>query len=69
MGKNCDQYFDRVEGDNTMEHSMRLKKKVTKREVRKHFFSGKVVDKWNSLEKINEEVQSTHSFDAKYSKK
>jgi len=48
---------------------MKLKKNVVRREVRRHFFSARVVDKWNSLEKRIVEAKSIHSFKAKYDKK
>ncbi len=66
---NCEQFFNRVEGDRTRGHNMKLKKMVVKREVRRHFFSARVVDKWNSLDRRIVEAKSIHSFKARYDKK
>lgn len=44
-------------------------REVDRREVRRHFFSARVVDKWNSLDRRIVEAKSIHSFKARYDKK
>ena len=58
-------FFDRNR-DLTRGHIWKLKKRVAKRDNRKYFFSNRVVDVWNSLDKKIVEARSIHSFKAKY---
>ena len=66
--------FDRINSQQCFEcgrsritgHNMKIRKRVARRDVRKHFFSHRVVKNWNLL---NEEVVSArciHSFKEKY---
>ena len=65
---NCDQFFDR-RGTRTRGHNMRFKKKEARRDVRKHFFSVRVVDKWNALSSEVVEARNIHNFKARYDRK
>ena len=58
-------FFERNK-DVTRGHSWKLKKRIAKRDNRKYFFSNRVVDVWNSLDKKIVEVRSIHSFKARY---
>ena len=65
---NCDQFFDR-RGTRTRGHNMRFKKKEARRDVRKHFFSVRVVEKWNALSSEVVEARNIHNFKARYDRK
>ena len=58
-------FFERNK-DVTRGHSWKLKKRIAKRDNRKYFFSNRVVDAWNSLDKDIVEARSIHSFKARY---
>ena len=62
------QFFD-TGGSRTRGHSYKLRKKTTLQDVRKFFFSARVVDKWNSLDEDTVSAKSIHSFKSKYDNK
>ena len=47
---------------------MKIRMRVARRDVRKHFFSHRVVENWNSLNKEVVSARSIHSFKEKYDK-
>ena len=68
--------FDRVNskhffecgGSRTRGHNMKIMKRVAKRDVRKHFFSHRVVENWNSLKDDVVSARNIHSFKERYDK-
>ena len=59
------QFFARADST-TRGHPLKIKKKVTKSDVRKFFFSARVVDKWNSLQEEVIDAKTIHSFKKRY---
>ncbi len=49
-------------------HSKKLYKKGLKKDVKKHSFSARVIDKWNALPEEALCVKSIHGFKEKYDK-
>ena len=66
--------FDRINSQQFCEcgrsrtrgHNMKIRKGVARRDVRKHFFSHRVVKNWNSLNEEGVSARSIHSFKEKY---
>ena len=46
---NIEDYFDLDKNDRTRGHNLKIKKKSFKLDLRKNFFSLRVVDQWNNL--------------------
>jgi len=64
-----DELFERdanIKG--TRGHTLRLKKKQSVKDVRKYFFSQKVVNRWNSLDQETVDVGSINSFKGRLDK-
>ena len=51
---------------NTRGHSLKIMKPTARLDVRKYFFSNRVIDKWNSLTEEEVTAKSTHMFKKKY---
>ena len=64
---NSQQFFD-CGKSRTRGHNMKIRMRVARRDVRKHFFSHRVVENWNSLNKEVVSARSIHSFKEKYDK-
>lgn len=62
-----DWMFQRGDTD-TRGHNWKLKTRMNQRDVRKYFFSHRVVRPWNSLESDVVEAGTIHSFKARYDK-
>ena len=57
-----------VRGDPELSHNMKLYKKPFKLDKRKYFFTQRVIDKWNTLEKKVVESEKTSGFKSNYDK-
>ena len=64
-----DELFERdVNIKGTRGHTLRLKKKQSVRDVRRYFFSQRVVNRWNSLDQKTVDVGSINSFKGRLDK-
>jgi len=64
-----DELFERdanIKG--TRGHALRLKKKQSVRDVRRYFFSQRVVNRWNNLDQETVDVGSINSFKGRLDK-
>jgi len=64
-----DELFERdasIKG--TRGHTLRLKKKQSVKDVRKYFFSQRVVNRWNSLDQETVDMGSINSFKGRLDK-
>jgi len=64
-----DELFERdanIKG--TRRHTLRLKKKQSVRDVRRYFFSQRVLNRWNSLDQETVDVGSINSFKGRLDK-
>ncbi len=60
-----DKHFN-TDGTRTRGHRWRLSTQMSHRDVRKKFFSVRVVNKWNALGSDVVEAESIHSFKCRY---
>ena len=61
-------WFQLANNSRTRGHKLKLIKKRSRLDIRKHFFSQRVVNDWNSLPEIVVEAESVNSFKNKYDK-
>ena len=61
-----DELFANIKG--TKGHTLRLKKKQSVKDVRRYFFSQRVVNRWNSLDQGTVYVGSINSFKGRLDK-
>ena len=61
-------WFQLANNRRTRGHRLKLVKKRSRLDIRKHFFSQRVVNDWNSLPEIVIEAESVNSFKNKYDK-
>src|SRR6266516_5589054 len=59
-------YFQLVDNSNTRENKYKLVKSRSRLDIRKHFFSQRVVNEWNKLPDAVVEAESVNSFKNKY---
>ena len=57
-----DTFFARVADARTRGHTFKLKKNYCGTEARYHFFSNRVVNRWNQLEPEDVEVTTVNTF-------
>ena len=57
-----------VVGPELVGHNMKIMKRVAKRDVRKDFFSHRVVENWNSLKDDVVSARNIHNFKKRYAK-
>ena len=61
-------WFQLANNSRTRGHKLKLIKKRSRLDIRKHFFSQRVVNDWNSLPEIVVEAESVNSFKNEYDK-
>lgn len=61
-------FFTLAANKNTRGHDLKLKKNRSKLDIRKYFFSQRVVDKWNRLPQSVVDATSVNSFKNRYDK-
>ena len=54
--------FSKAPYDGTRGHTMKLEKKVIRLDIRKYFFSQRVIDYWNALPQIAIDAKSINQF-------
>ena len=54
--------FSKAPYDGTKGHTMKLEKKVIRLDIRKYFFSQRVIDYWNALPQIAIDAKSINQF-------
>ena len=59
-------WFQLENNSRTRGHRLKLVKKRSRLDIRKHFFSQRVVNDWNSLPEVVVEAESVNSFKNKY---
>jgi len=65
---NKDKLFTMHGGSKTRGHRYKLAKKRSRLDIRKHFFSQRIVNQWNNLPEAVVEASSVNSFKNKYDK-
>ena len=65
---NTSKFFVFSKGTRTRGHEYKLQKSRSRLDIRKHCFSQRVVDKWNSLPAAIVQAQSVNSFKNMYDK-
>ena len=63
---NYQNFFNLVENDRTRGHKYKLRKSRSRLDVRKHFFSQRIVNVWNGLPAMVIEATSVNSFKNRY---
>ena len=61
-------YFELCTDGRTRGHSLKLVKHRCKSEVRRHFFSERVINRWNKLEQDTVSVKTVNGFKTKLEK-
>ena len=61
-------WFELANNRRTRGHRLKLVKKRSRLDIRKHFFSQRVVNDWNSLPEVMVEAESVNSFKNRYDK-
>ena len=62
------EFFSLVENKRTRGHSLTINKVRSKLQIRKHFFSQRVVNKWNNLPEKVVQADTINSFKNRYDK-
>ena len=63
------QFFEKVSNEHNLRgHTMKLYKGRSRLGIRKHFFSNRVVNEWNSLPQMVIDSESVHAFKNKIDK-
>ncbi len=54
--------FELVDGSKTRGHSLKIRKKHSRLDLRKYFFSNRIIDLWNALPQHVVEAKDTNAF-------
>ena len=63
------QFFKKAENTSTRGHTWKLAKKSSRCDIRLHFFSQRVINRWNSLSQEDVDAQSINSFKGQLEKR
>ena len=65
---NCNTFFNIKSSSKTRGHQFKIEKKRSRLEIRRNFFSQRVVNRWNSLPDSVVDAESVNTFKNRYDK-